>query len=143
MEKNNFTERQELEQTIESQKLQINLLLQSRNFDKKFHFSFNVIMSIALLICVCIIIKNGFKGDLFVVFFTVGAVGVFMSNSYLSYRRIKVHNEDYIDNYYLKLFPKAIKDISTDSLKIRLNQILETEDYELAALIRDELKTRV
>lgn len=143
MEKNNFLEREQLEQIISNQNYQIEQLRCDRHYYKKFDFVLNVFLSLALFIAFFIVMYHRFKGAIFVGT-VIGIVTAYLiSESYFCFRRIKTKNEDYIHNDYLKSFPDAVKHISTDSLKVRLSQTIETEEYELTALIRDELKKRI
>lgn len=143
MENNKFTEREELEKKIKEQEYEINLLRQSRTFDRYRDLVGNAIGLILLIASDIICIGTKFKYDSFVVLSISFCIGMFIGETVNSYKRLKKKNEDNISDAMIKMLPKLVKDISTDSLKLRLSKSVDNEDYDLAIIIRDELKKRI
>lgn len=143
MENNKFTEREELEKKIKEQEYEINLLRQSRTFDRYRDLVGNSIALALLIPSGIICIGTKFKYDSLVVLSIFFCIGMFIGGTINSYRRLKKKNEDGISDAMIKMLPKLVKDISTGGLKLRLSKAVDNEDYDLAIILRDELKKRI
>lgn len=143
MENKKFTEREELEKKIKEQEYEINLLRQSRTFDRYMDLIGNAIALVLLIASEIICITTKFKYDSFVTFSISLCIGMFIYGTINSYNRLKKKNEDNISDAMIMMLPKLVKDISTGSLKLRLSKAVDNENYDLAIIIRDELKKRI
>jgi hypothetical protein len=140
---NGFLEREQLEAIVHNQQHEINLLRQNRNFDRNLDLFFYITNAILLSASGFLVLITKFKSDDFVTFSIFLSLGFFIGSIFRAYIRKKKYNEDYLTNDELVVFPESIKHISTDSLKLRITECVNIENYELAILLRNELKKRI
>lgn len=139
----NFKDREHLENEVSNLKEKVNLLLQNRKYERKFSLVVYFGFLISAIIADIIVIKNNFNGDRYISFFLGTMIGYFGSKIIYCYMGMKKYNEDDLTNEEIEVMPESIRYISTGSLRVRIKQCVKKEKYELAAMLRDELKRRI
>ena len=147
----NLKSRDELENTltnslnvIELQERQIEVLKKSRVYERKFMLYCYAIMTAVCVVFNALALLNGYDSK------AVEYLAVFISSVATSFCIIKLNqlfkrffmNEDTIDHNQIKSDVELIRNVATEDLKFKMAEALESQEYETAATIRDEINKR-
>jgi len=147
----NLKSRDELENTltnslnvIELQERQIEVLKKGRIYERKFMLYCYAIMTAICVAFQTLVIIKGYN------FKVVEYLAIFISSVATSFCIIKLNslfkrffmNEDTIDHKQIKSDVALIRNVATEDLKFKMAEALESQDYETAAKIRDEINKR-
>ena len=147
----NLKSRDELENTltnslnvIELQERQIEVLKKSRIYERKFMLYCYAMMTAVCVVFTALALLNGYDSK------AVEYLAVFISSVATSFCIIKLNqlfkrffmNEDTIDHEQIKNDASLIRNVATEDLKFKMAEALESQEYETAAMIRDEINKR-
>jgi len=146
----NLKSREELEVSLTTsfklnklQKRKIEILKKSRIYERKYMLYCYAIMTTVCMVFISLSLLKGYSKY-------AEYISIFISSVATSFCIIKLNqlfkrffmNEDTIDHKQIKNDVALIRNVATEDLKFKMAEAIESQDYETAASIRDEINKR-